>query len=227
MPPRKKLCVPTQGKWNPVSIFFVPQPPKTNDEQVAERAEAEERKLRANEAKDRIKSVLKSLRIDAAAAESRSAGRPAAQQLWEDGLRGYVALVENGQATKHGEYVVTVPKDWARKAKTTSCICSTSSTPAQQMWWIPPLQFNTRPLNGTSTETRSSAWRMPPSSPCTMLLRLVLLPLTTLTWPVKKKILWMPRWWRQTSGATLPPCCAQCAAAAGGEPLVKLAPAGT
>ena len=122
MPPRKKLCVPTQGKWNPVSIFFVPQPPKTNDEQVAARAEAEERKLRANEAKDRIKSVLKSLRIDAAAAESRSAGRPAAQQLWEDGLRGYVALVENGQATKHGEYVVTVPKDWARKAKTTSCI---------------------------------------------------------------------------------------------------------
>ena len=68
MPPRKKLCVPTQGKWNPVSIFFVPQPPKTNDEQVAARAEAEERKLRANEAKDRIKSVLKSLRIDAAAA---------------------------------------------------------------------------------------------------------------------------------------------------------------
>ena len=79
MPPRKKLCVPTQGKWNPVSIFFVPQPPKTNDEQVAARAEAEERKLRANEAKDRIKSVLKSLRIDAAAAESRSAGRPAAR----------------------------------------------------------------------------------------------------------------------------------------------------
>ena len=122
MPPRKKLCVPTQGKWNPVSIFFVPQPPKTNDEQVAERAEAEERKLRANEAKDRIKSVLKSLRIDAAVVESRSAGRPAAQQLWEDGLRGYVALVENGQATKHGEYVVTVPKDWAKNAKTTSCL---------------------------------------------------------------------------------------------------------
>lgn len=45
--------------------------------------------------------------------------------------------------------------------------CSVQRARLPQMWWIPPLQFNTRPLNGTSTETRSSAWRMPPSSPCT------------------------------------------------------------
>ena len=119
MPPKAKLGAPAKGKWKSASSYFVLKPAKTEAEETVERTKVEERKRFAKEARERTVAVLASLGI-AAAAEPRSAGRPTSQQLWEDGIRGYVAQVEGGTAKKPREYATTVPKDW--QAKATTCV---------------------------------------------------------------------------------------------------------
>ena len=115
MPPKQKLCLPPGGKYLSAASFFQSKPKQTSEEQLVELAAVAKRKLLAKQARDRtalvLKSVLTKLGIDAVA-KPRSAGRPTAQQVWTDGLRGLVAQVEMGRAEKPREYVVTVPKDW-------------------------------------------------------------------------------------------------------------------
>ena len=63
-------------------------------------------KVLANLARERTAVVLAMLH-NAVVAEPRGAGRPDSQQLWEDGLRGFVTQVEAGAAEKPREYVAT------------------------------------------------------------------------------------------------------------------------
>ena len=116
MPPKQKLCLPSGGKYMSAASFFQAKPRPTSEEQLVELAAVAKRQLLAKQARDRTALVLTKLGIDAAA-KPRSAGRPTAQQVWIDGVRGLVAQVEMGRAEKPREYVVTVPKDWQHMAK--------------------------------------------------------------------------------------------------------------
>ena len=116
MPPKQKLCLPPGGKYLSAASFFQSKPKKTSEEQLVELAAVAKRQLLAKQARDRTALVLTKLGIDAVA-KPRSAGRPTAQQVWTDGVRGLVAEVEMGRAEKPREYVVTVPKDWQHMVK--------------------------------------------------------------------------------------------------------------